>query len=98
MTTASTISISDHSAPARPRRIWPAWAIIGVAAASIAYLQFVGIIDNGTSNGVTAIVLLVALVLLGVWTALFAPFSRSTRWWCITAGLVAIFLTTRAVR
>src|SRR3954466_11248196 len=99
MTTAPSISIADDSRGPRPRgRLWPGWAILGVAAAAIAYLQIVGFVDNGTSNGISAIVLLLGLVLLGVWTALFAPFSRSARWWCIAAGLAFVVLLTQAVR
>ncbi len=90
--------VDDPGTLRRRGRIWPAWAILGAAAAAIAFLQIVGIVDNGTSNGITAIVLLVAMVSIGVWTALFAPFSRSTRWWCIAAGLVCLILLTRAVR
>jgi outer membrane protein assembly factor BamB len=92
----------DNSIPAtaapRKRRLWPAWAIIALAAVAAGYLQVFGIVDNGTSNGVTIIVAFVALILLGVWIALFAPFSRLVRWWSVAAGLCVLFLLTRAVR
>ncbi len=93
MTTAPTIPMTEPPAtPRRARRLWPAWTILGIAALAIAYLQRIGIVDNGTSNGVTVLVVVGTILLLGIWMALFAPFSRSTRWWSVAAGLACLAL------
>jgi outer membrane protein assembly factor BamB len=97
MTTDSSSPIASQveaTRSARRRSLWPAWTILCVGVAAIAYFQAVGVVDNGTSNALTAIAFGLVLILLGLWTAFFSPFSRSTRWWCIavtTAVIAALF-------
>jgi outer membrane protein assembly factor BamB len=95
MTTDSslpTASGTNVASAARRWPLWPGWAILGLGAATIAYLQIVGVVDNGTSNGFTGIAVLALLVLLGLWTAFFSPFSRRTRWWWIASTTAVIAL------
>jgi outer membrane protein assembly factor BamB len=100
MTNESSSPVVAFDAVTTPRRWpkWPGWVIVGVGAAAIAYFQIVGVVDNGTSNALTAVAFLLALVLLGLWTAFFSPFSRSTRWRCIAAATAVIALLFAAVR
>jgi outer membrane protein assembly factor BamB len=93
--TASTLQFP--SAP-RPWPLWPLWAILGLGAATIAYFQLIGVVDNGTSNGFTIIAVLVLLILLGLWTAFFSPLSRRGRWWCLASATVLIALLCAALR
>src|SRR5215475_8998296 len=93
MTTQFTSPDADPI-DAAPRRgwWWPAWAILGVGIAAIAYFRVVGVVDNGTSNALIAAAVLLMLILLGLWTALFSPFSSRRRWQSILGALGAIAL------
>ncbi|HEY2827923.1 MAG TPA: hypothetical protein VGJ04_10010, partial [Pirellulales bacterium] len=94
MTTDSSSPIASPGAfsPARPWPLWPAGAILALGAAAIAYFQIIGLTDNGTSNGFTFIAVFAILILLGLWTAFFSPFSRPARWWCIASAIALIAL------
>jgi outer membrane protein assembly factor BamB len=86
---------SDQS---RTKRYWPAWAITGLGLAAVAYLQIVGVVDSGTSNGFTIVAVLVTLILLGLWTAFLAPFARSTRWRILLAAAAVLVAAAALVR
>jgi outer membrane protein assembly factor BamB len=100
MTTDSSSPIASPGAfsPARPWPLWPAGAILALGAAAIAYFQIIGLTDNGTSNGFTFIAVFVLLILLGLWTAFFSPFSRPARWWCIASAIALIALLFAVLR
>jgi outer membrane protein assembly factor BamB len=82
----------------RDARIWPAWVILGIAAAAFAYGQFVGVIDNGLSNLFKGVVIAVALLALGIWLVFFSRLSWSTRWWGIAGAVAILALANRLVR
>ncbi len=54
--------------------VWPAWVILGLGAATIGFLQIVGVADNGTSNGFTIIAVLATAILLGFGRYFFLRF------------------------
>ena len=61
-------------------------------------MQLVGVGDNGSSNGFTILAVFALLILLGLWTAFFSPFSRSTRRWCIASAVAVIAILCSVVR
>src|SRR5262249_14813074 len=82
----------------RGARIWPAWVIFGIAAATFAYGQFVGVIDNGLSNLFKGVVLAVAFIALGVWLVFFSRLAWPIRWWGVAGALAILVLANRLVR
>jgi outer membrane protein assembly factor BamB len=98
MSTDSLQQFTPSNSPRRIRQFWPAFGIIGLGLAVIGYLQIVRVVDNGTSNGFTDIAVLVTLILLGLWTAFFSPFSRSNRWRIVLAAAALIVAALSVVR
>src|SRR5690242_3354716 len=98
MPTDSLQQFTPSNSPRRIGQFWPAFAIIGLGLAVIGYLQIVRVVDNGTSNGFTDIAALVTLILLGLWTAFFSPFSRSSRWRIVLAAAALLVAALSVVR
>ncbi|HEY2881646.1 MAG TPA: PQQ-binding-like beta-propeller repeat protein, partial [Pirellulales bacterium] len=91
-----SIDVSSPPPASHPKspivRRWgwkPGWAIVGIAAVAIAYLQTVGVVDNGISNIATMATLALTFILLNLWLAFFAPMSGRNRAWSV-AGLLAL--------
>ncbi len=82
---------------ARRFRSWrPAALILLAGVGGIIYLQTIGVVDRGTSNISTAIVVGVTLLALAAWTAFLSPLARNARWWfvAVAAGVVATLFGT----
>ena len=65
---------------------------------AIGYLQTVGVVDSGTSNGFTIVAVLVTLILLGFVGRRLAPFARSTRWRILLAAVAILVAAVALVR
>jgi len=92
------LDAANRSTPSRTWPVWPAWVILGLGAALIAFFQIIGVNDNGSANGFTILTVGGTVILLGLWTVLFSPFSRRARWWTVAAATAVIALFFSAFR
>src|SRR5215471_15516062 len=88
----NVLNTANRSTPSRMWQVWPAWTILVLGIALIAFFQIVGVGDNGSANGFTILTVGGTVILLGLWTVLFSPFSRRARWWIVAATTTVIVL------
>jgi hypothetical protein len=62
------LDAANRSTPSRTWPVWPAWVILGLGAALIAFFQIIGVNDNGSANGFTILTVGGTVILLGLWT------------------------------